>query len=40
MTPLHYATMGGHAKICQLFVDHGANLDLADKVTMSLITVS
>ena len=32
MTPLHYATMGGHTKTCQLLIDHGANVDIVDKV--------
>ena len=32
MTPLHYATMREHVKICQLLIDHGANVDVADKV--------
>ena len=32
MTPLHYATMGRHVKICQLFVDHGANVNTVDNV--------
>ena len=32
MTPLHYATMRGHAKLCRLLIDHGANLDTVDKV--------
>ena len=37
MTPLHYAIDGGHVKICQLLIDHRANIDIVDKVTMSLI---
>ena len=32
MTPLHFAPMGGHVKICQLLIDHGANVDIVDKV--------
>ena len=34
MTPLHYATQSGHVKICQLLLDHGANLDVVNKVTI------
>ena len=37
MTPLHYATERGRVKICQLLIDYGANLDVSDKVTISLI---
>ena len=32
MTPLYYATDGGHVKICQLLINHGANMDIVDKV--------
>ena len=32
MTPLHYATERGHIKLCQLLIDHGANVDTVDKV--------
>ena len=32
MSPLHYATDGGHVKICQLLIDHEANMDIVDKV--------
>ena len=39
MTPLHYATMGGHAETCQLLIDHGANVDTVNIVTMSLIII-
>ena len=40
MTPLHYATDRGHIKICQLLIDREANVDIVDKVTMSLIIIS
>ena len=39
MTPLYYATKGGHDKICQLLIDHGANVDTVNIVTMSLIII-
>ena len=39
MTPLHYATKGGHAETCQLLIDYGANVDTVDIVTMSLIII-
>ena len=32
MTPLNYAIERGHVKLCQLLIDHGANVDNVDKV--------
>ena len=32
MTPLYYVTGKGHIKICQLLIDHGANMNVVDKV--------
>ena len=40
MTPLHYATMGGHAETCQLLINHGVNVDTVNTVTMSLTIIS
>ena len=31
-TPLHLAALRGHHEICQYLVEHGANVDVQDKV--------
>ncbi len=31
MTSLHYASLGGHQHVVQLFLDRGANIDQKDK---------
>ena len=31
-TPLHLAARKGHHEICQYLVEHGANVDVQDKV--------
>ena len=32
ITPLHLAARRGHHEICQYLVEHGANVDVQDKV--------
>ena len=32
VTPLHLAARRGHHEICQYLVEHGANVDVQDKV--------
>ena len=33
MTPLHYAARKGHTNIVSLLVDHGAGVDMKNKVS-------